>query len=328
MNFKKRRVVLLPVLLMVAAMAAYAWHFFHSQAAPPLVLYGNVDIRETDLAFRQSGRLKTMLMEEGATVKAGQLLATLDDVPFQEAVAGAEANVAQARAELAKLYHGNRPQQVAEAREAVRQAAAADVNARADAARQRGLLANGASSQRIVDAATAASDAADANLAAAKQQLNLMVVGSRQEDIDAGVAQLAQTQANLAQAQTALADTHVFAPVDAIVLSRVREPGSMVGPSVPVYTLTDLIPVYVRAYARETELGKMVPGTRVKVFTDSGKHVYTGTVGFVSPQAEFTPKSVETTDLRTDLVYRIRVTIDHPDEHLRQGMPVTVRFAS
>ncbi|MDA8328653.1 MAG: secretion protein HlyD [Betaproteobacteria bacterium] len=327
MSFNKRRVVL-PVLLVLAVIAAYTWHVLHAHASPAVVLYGNVDIRETDLAFRQSGRLKTMLVDEGARVNAGQLLATLDDVPFQEAVAGAEANVAQARAELTKLYHGNRPQQVAEAREAVRQAVATDQNARADAARQRGLLANGASSQRIVDAANAASDAADANLAAARQQLNLMVVGSRQEDIDAGVAQLAVAQANLAQARTALSDTRVFAPVDAIVLSRVREPGSMVSPVAPVYTLTAITPVYVRAYARETELGKMVPGTQVKVFTDSSQHVYTGTVGFVSPQAEFTPKSVETTDLRTDLVYRIRVTIDHPDEHLRQGMPVTVRFAS
>ncbi len=323
MKVSPRRVAVL-LLLVIAVIVGLVWFKYHHAPEKKLLLYGNVDIRETDLAFRQSGRLETLFEDEGARVNAGQLLAVLDDVPFKEAVAGAQAKVAEAHAQLRKLYHGNRPQQIAEASAAVRQAQASADNARADAARQRHLLDSGASSQRIVDAALAASRAADANLAAARQQLNLMLAGSRQEDIDAGVAEVAAAEAALAQAKTALADTHLLAPVDGIVLSRVREPGSMINPSTPVYILTALSPVYVRAYAPETELGQMVPGKVVKVMTDSSTQAYDGTIGFVSPEAEFTPKSVETTDLRTDLVYRIRVTVNRPDEHLRQGMPVTV----
>ena len=327
MPLSKRRVAIVLLLAVVLATGlTYGWHVLHRPPSGVTVLYGDVDIREIDLAFRQSGRLQSMLVDEGARVKSGELVATLDDVPFREALAAAHADVGIARANLTKLLHGNRPQEIAEARDAVAQAKADDVNARSDAVRQQSLLASGSSSQRIVDAANAASRAADAKLASAQQALNLALAGFRQEDVDAGRAQLAAAKAAEASAQTALSDTRLLAPADAIVLSRVREPGSMVTPQAPVYTLTVLSPVYVRAYVKETDLGKMVPGTAVEVSSDSIHHVYHGTIGFVSPRAEFTPKSVETTDLRTDLVYRIRVTIQQPDAELRQGMPVTVRL--
>ncbi len=327
MSLSKRRVAIVLLLAVVLATGlTYGWHVLHRPPSGVTVLYGDVDIREIDLAFRQSGRLQSMLVDEGARVKSGELVATLDDVPFREALAAAHADVGIARANLTKLLHGNRPQEIAEARDAVAQAKADDVNARSDAVRQQSLLASGSSSQRIVDAANAASRAADAKLASAQQALNLALAGFRQEDVDAGRAQLAAAKAAEASAQTALSDTRLLAPADAIVLSRVREPGSMVTPQAPVYTLTVLSPVYVRAYVKETDLGKMVPGTAVEVSSDSIHHVYHGTIGFVSPRAEFTPKSVETTDLRTDLVYRIRVTIQQPDAELRQGMPVTVRL--
>ncbi len=321
----KKRFVLIGVLLATAA--GIGWHEMHPEQTGGLVLYGDVDIREVDMAFRQSGRMNRLLVDEGDRVHGGQLLATLDDEPFREALAAATAGVAQARAQLDELKHGNRPQQIAQAREAVRQALAADVNAHAELARQQALLPGGTTSQHAVDAARAASDAADAALAAARQQHNLMQVGSREEDIAAGKARLAAAEATQAQAGTALADTRLIAPADAIVFSRVREAGSMVSPSAPVLTLSLATPVYVRAYVPETALGRVVPGTPVDVTTDSSSRHYRGSIGFVSPIAEFTPKTVETATLRTDLVYRVRITIDHPDDALRQGMPVTIRVA-
>ncbi|MBC7174067.1 MAG: HlyD family efflux transporter periplasmic adaptor subunit, partial [Polyangiaceae bacterium] len=128
-----------------------------------------------------------------------------------------------------------------------------------------------------------------------------------------------------AEAETMVADTVLEAPSDATVLTRVREPGSMLGAGEPVYTLSLRDPVYVRAYVSEPDLGKLSPGARVTVTTDSSKTVYHGTVGFISPRAEFTPKTVETTELRTDLVYRLRIIVRDADEGLRQGMPVTVK---
>lgn len=321
---KKRFLVLLLVLV---AGAALAWRAMHPVQDGVLVLYGDVDIREVDMAFRQSGRMNRLLVDEGMRVQRGQLLATLDDVPFREALAAAVAGVAQARAQLDELEHGNRPQQIAQAREAVRQTEATDANAHAELIRQQTLLPGGTTSQHAVDAARAASDAADASLAAARQQLDLMQVGSRKEDIAAGKARLDAALAAQAQAETALADTRLYAPADAIVFSRVREAGSMVSPTTPILTLSLTTPVYVRAYVAETALGRVVPGTPVDVTSDSSSRHYQGTIGFVSPVAEFTPKTVETATLRTDLVYRVRITIDHPDDALRQGMPVTIRVA-
>ncbi len=138
-------------------------------------------------------------------------------------------------------------------------------------------------------------------------------------------ANLAQAQAQLAINETALKDTQILSPSPGIILTRIREPGTIVAAGDPVYTLSLLNPIWIRAYIKETELGKIYPGMKAEIFNDSGGH-YQGYVGFISPIAEFTPKSVETTDLRTDLVYRLRIIIDNTDFFLRQGMPVTVKI--
>ena len=140
-------------------------------------------------------------------------------------------------------------------------------------------------------------------------------------------ANLEQARASLAIAEKNLADTEIFAPTEGTILTRVREPGSVVQPGEAVYTLSIASPVWIRAFVNERELGLVYPGMPAEIHTDTpGGKVYTGTVGFISPVSEFTPKTVETTQLRTDLVYRIRVYADNPDLGLRQGMPVTVKL--
>ena len=129
-----------------------------------------------------------------------------------------------------------------------------------------------------------------------------------------------------AEAMTQLADAQLFAPSKGVILTRAREPGSIVGVGAPVYTLSLTETVYVRAYVDEPNLGLLAPGTRVLVNTDSSDKVYLGQVGFIAPRAEFTPKTVETPSLRTDLVFRLRIVISNADDGLRQGMPVTVAF--
>lgn len=142
---------------------------------------------------------------------------------------------------------------------------------------------------------------------------------------DVLAANLKQAEATLGVAQTDLKDTEVFAPSKGTILTRIREPGAVVKPSDPVCTLTLTDPVWIRAFVSEHQLGQVYPGMPAVVQTDTpnGKE-YKGQVGFISPVAEFTPKTVETTQLRTDLVYRLRIIADNPDEGLRQGMPVTV----
>lgn len=139
------------------------------------------------------------------------------------------------------------------------------------------------------------------------------------------LAALHAAEAKLAEAKLNFTDTDLLAPSDGVILTRVREPGSIVGPGESIYVLAIDEPVWVRAYISETQLGKVFPGMKAKVYTDSNPDKpYDAQVGFISPTAEFTPKAVETTELRTKLVYRLRVTISNRDEFLRQGMPVTV----
>lgn len=289
-----------------------------------LRLYGNVDIREVELAFRQPGRMTNMAADEGDAVTAGTVLAQLDAVPYREKLAAAQAELNAAQAELDKLRSGNRPQEIAQAQEHMRQTQAVFREAERNFSRQSTLLESGATSQRTVDAARASRDGASADLASAQAALSLSKDGFRSEDVAAGEARVAAAEAALAQARTALADTELVAPSDGTVISRIREPGSMMASNTAAYTMSLRDPLYVRAYVSEPDLGRIAPGASVRVLTDSSDKVYHGQVGFISPRAEFTPKTVETTDLRTDLVYRLRVVVTNADEGLRQGMPVTV----
>ncbi|MGA8203501.1 MAG: secretion protein HlyD [Woeseiaceae bacterium] len=317
--------IAIPVVLVLAGIAAGAYYLFESREdGSALTLYGNVDIREVELAFRVPGRLVAMDVDEGETVKSGQRVAQIDPQPYEDVLAAAEAGVQQARANVDKLESGARPQEVQQARAAVREADAAAKDAQRNFERQKGLVETGASSQRILDAAAAQRDATAARLASAKEALALAEEGFRAEDIAAAKANLAAALARRDQAKTQLDDTELDAPSDGTLLARVREPGSMLNQGEPVYSLSLDHPVYVRAYVAEPDLGVTAPGTMVKVTTDASAKTYTGRIGFVSPRAEFTPKSVETTELRTDLVYRLRIVVTDADNQLRQGMPVTV----
>jgi HlyD family secretion protein len=140
-------------------------------------------------------------------------------------------------------------------------------------------------------------------------------------------ARVTTAKARIQKSRIALQDTKLKAPVDGIILTRIEEPGAIVNAGQAVYTLAINNPVWIRAFINEPELGIVTPGQKALIYTDSKPDKpYEGHVGFISPQAEFTPKTVETTQLRTDLVYRIRVVVDNPDRGLLQGMPVTVKL--
>lgn len=293
-----------------------------------LVLYGNVDIRQVELAFRVSGRLDVVNFEEGDTVSAGDVIAVLDTAPLRDGVVQAEAEASVRRAELARLEAGSRSQEIDRARARVEELDANVLIAQQTFDRQSKLRDSGYVSQQAYDTALATLDAGRKRLVAGKKDLALVQLGPRAEEIAGGAAGVEAAEAAVAQAQLRLGDTSLVAPSDGVLLARVREPGSIVAAGVPVATLALTSPVWVRAYVDETDLGLVVPGKTAEVFTDSapGKP-YKGQVGFVSPIAEFTPRTVQTPDLRTDLVYQVRITIDAPDSGLRQGMPVTVKLS-
>lgn len=324
MKTRTRLVILVALLVVVGLGVAWWWVYQEERDEDALTLYGNVDIREVALGFRVPGRLLEVAFDEGDAVTAGARMARLDPEPYREAVAVAEARVEQAEAQLDKLESGSRPQELQQAAARVREVEVALDNAERSYRRKLGLLDSGASSQREVDAARSLRDELEARLESAREALALAEEGFREQDIAVARAELAAARAQRDQAETQLADTEVVAPSDGVVLTRVHEPGTMLAQGAPVITLSLRDPVYVRAYVAEPHLGQVVPGAEVWVTTDSSSRRYRGQIGFVSPRAEFTPKTVQTTELRTDLVYRLRIVVSDADDGLRQGMPVTV----
>ena len=330
-----KRIVPLAIVILVAAGGAAWWYGLPQkfgwlpERSKEFALYGNVDIRQVSLGFRVNGRLASLAVDEGDTISSGQVLGKLDATPYEAAVTSAEANVAALQATLDKLKAGPRQTEIAQARAAYDESVAALHNANLTYERARQLRPQGNISEANLDLATANRAMAAARSDSANEALKLLQEGSRVEDIDAADGQLKAAQSALVSARISLADTELRAPNDGVILSRVREPGAIVAPADSVYVLSLTQPVWVRSYVAEGDLGRLHPGMKVQVTSDTqADKPYDGTIGFISPVAEFTPKSVETPELRTDLVYRLRIVIDKPGPDLRQGMPVTVHFPS
>jgi HlyD family secretion protein len=319
--------ILLP-LIIIAGLGGGAWWYFNRQSTDgTLMLYGNVDLRQASLAFNGSERIAAVLVEEGDMVRKGQVLARLDTSRLAPQVQQAEATVAAQQAALLQLENGSRPEEIAQARANLVSAQADALNAKAQFERQRVLTASATASKQDLDTAKAAAAVADAKVDVAQSALALAIAGPRVEEIRQSEAQLRGSEAQLALVRQQLADAELSAPFDGVVRSRLMEPGEMAAPSKPVFSLATRGIKWVRAYVAETSLGHLRPGMQAKVTTDSFPDApLDGWVGFISPVAEFTPKTVETTDLRTSLVYEVRVFVDDQKDVLRLGMPATVQL--
>jgi HlyD family secretion protein len=327
----RRRVLVLMALaaIVAAGWAAYTYLYLpRERSSNDLVLFGNVDVRQVDLSFKVAGRIMTMTVDEGDRMAPGQTIAALDKRYFEDELRIARARQSMQEASLARLEHGSRPEEIDQARANVELARSAVEINKITLDRQATLLKTSVTSQQSYDTALSAARQSQAQLAFAQQALRLAELGPRQEDVEAARAQVALEGANAVVAERNLADADLMAPTAGVITTRVREPGAVVAAGETVYTLTLDTPVWVRAYVGEPDLGRLHPGMIAVVTTDvPGRGSYRGRVGFISPVAEFTPKTVETRELRTDLVYRLRVIVDEAGEGLRQGMPVTVTFA-
>ncbi len=296
-----------------------------TEAARFWELHGNVEIRETRLGVKVPGRILRLHVDEGDPVKPGLLLAELDTAEFVDAVREAEAALEARRAELTALENGSRPEEIEKARALTEAARVAVRNAEIALHRAKDLMPKGAVSRETLDNTQTNYDQATANYQAALATQRLVEVGPRQEDIDRARAIARQAEATLADAKRRLADTRLVSPVAGTVQVRAHEVGDFVNTGEPIFSIALQDEVWVRTYVAEPDLESLRPGTKVEVRTDGGNQL-TGQVGFVSSVAEFTPKTVETREVRTQLVYRVRVLVHDPEGQLRQGMPVTVRL--
>lgn len=325
----KKRII--PIALVALAVLGLAWWLTHRRAASnELVLYGNIDLREVDLAFNDSQRVVSVLVREGDTVRKGQVLAELDTSRLQPQLAQAQAQAAAQRAVVARLHHGSRPEEIAQARANLMLAQADARQAHDNYQRLEAVFSSSsgrAVSRQEVDDAKAQADVSDAKVAVNRKALQLSLIGPRQEDIAQAEAMLDSEEAQAALLKQELADAQLRAPLDAVVRSRIAEPGDMASPQKTALSLAITDPKWVRAYVSETDLGHVHPGMPATVTVDAfAGRAFSGWVGFISPVAEFTPKTVQTPDLRTSLVYEIRVFVKDPRDELRLGMPATVHL--
>jgi HlyD family secretion protein len=329
---KKSVLVGLLALAVVAVLAAgYAGvQYWRQSNTDPnrLLLYGNVDLRQVELAFNGSERIAEVLVQEGDRVKTGQVLARLDTSRLKAQRAEAEATVQAQAAMVQKLHNGSRPEEVAQALASVASAKADLVNA--DQVWKRmsslaGLMGGRAISQQDLDGAKAAQSVAQARLTVQEKALDLATIGPRPEDIAQAEALLRADQAQLDLLGIMVADAVLLAPRDAVVRSRLLEPGEMVSPQRPIFDLAITDPKWIRAYVSETDLPRIHSGSKAAITADGFPgRIFQGWIGFMSPVAEFTPKTVQTEELRSSLVYEVRVFVQDPQDDMRLGMPVTV----
>ncbi|MDR3556062.1 MAG: HlyD family efflux transporter periplasmic adaptor subunit [Syntrophobacteraceae bacterium] len=322
---KKTIIFILIIVIGAIAALAYEIHERRGSSRDELVLYGNVDLRQVNLAFNGNERIQSILVREGDRVKKGQVLGTLQKERLKASVDEARARVEAQREVVARLERGSRPEEIDQARANVDSAKADLTNARLLYERASKTSVSGATSGQDRDSAKAAFEMAEGRLRVNQKALELAVKGPRQEDKAQARATLRADEANLALLGQDLAYATLVSPTDGVVQNRILEPGEMASPQRPVLDIAITNPKWVRVYVSEPDLGKLHQGMKAQVSTDSfpGK-VYNGWVGFISPSASFTPKSVETTDLRTSLVYEVRVFVTDPRDELRLGMPATV----
>ena len=316
--------------LVVVALGVGGWLYLRregTQANPTLTLYGNVDIREVQPAFNASGHIASMPVQEGARVHRGQLLATLDAVRYAASLAQAQATMRNQKAVLDKLLAGSRPEEIAQAKATMDALQITYLNNQTRYRRYAQLATTSAATVQQRDDARAAFESSRQQYEAARQAYILAVKGPRTEDIEAARAAYQASVAAVALAKREFDDTKLYAPADGVVEDRILEPGDMASPSTPVFTIALTSPLWVRAYVPETDLGRVRSGMAATVTTDSYPgHVYHGWIGYLSPTAEFTPKTVETPALRTALVYQLRVYVCDARDQLRLGMPATVHI--
>jgi HlyD family secretion protein len=323
--------------VVIAAAAGLTWWLTRPKAeSTELILYGNVDLRQVQLAFNNSERIAEVKAQEGDRVRKGDVLARLDTSRLEPMLAQAEAQVAAQSEVFKRLRTGSRPEEIAQARANVASAQADLANVRRQYERLKRLSTVRLSdqsevravSQEDVDNSKAALAVAEAKLIVQEKALDLAVLGPRREEVDEAEARFRGNKAQLEFLKQQLIDAKLVAPVDAIVRTRLMEPGEMATPQKAVFALAIIDPKWIRAYVSEPDLGKVQEGMKASVVVDSFPgRPFEGWVGFISPMAEFTPKAVQTDELRTSLVYEVRVWVTDPDNGLRLGMPATVHLA-
>lgn len=289
--------------------------------------YGNIDTRTVKVGFRFIGKIENITKDEGENVKKGETLVLLDNSSLKKSIKELEANIEASTIELSKLKSGFRDEEIQEAK-ATFDEATANLNKINDTyTRQKNLYKTKSTSEENFILSELNYKQALATLDKAKAAYELVKNGYRKEDILVQEAKLKALEAQKEKLEVDIKDSNIISPVDGVILNRYKEIGSITTAGESVLEIAKTDEFWVRAYIDENHLGDIKPNLKMLIFTDSRKEPYEGYIGFISPIAEFTPKNIETQELRADLVYSFRVIVKNNDDKLRQGMPVTLQIA-
>ncbi|WP_445534951.1 HlyD family efflux transporter periplasmic adaptor subunit [Acinetobacter sp. G18] len=326
----KKVIAIVLVILALVIISFWVWKYNNkNQKDNDLTLYGNVDIRQVSLAFEQSGRIEKLLVQEGDKVKAGQVLATLNTNSLEIQAKQAQAQLKAQQEAIVKQQVGARPEEISQAK-AQLASTQADLDKASKNLQRLQILVNStdgrAISQQELDYAKSNQYSAEAAVRERQANLELIIKGARQEDREATKAQYDATKANLDLINYNLSQAELKSPVNAVVRARLQEVGDMTTAQKAVYTLALTAPKWVRVYANEKDLSSIHMGGTAQVIRDSyPNQPINGKIGYISSVAEFTPKTVQTDEIRTTLVYEVRVYVNDPNDQLKMGQPVTVK---
>jgi len=318
-----KKLVLLILVIVVAGGVAYFAVTRSRPSTQEIKVSGTIEATTVELSFKSPGRVVQRFVDEGDRVSAGQTIARLESDDLEREAAAKRAELEAQRAVLAELEAGYRKEDIAQAQAVLDRVKADETRLRDDFARQKNLYEREVIPRQAFDASRAAFDAAQAAVRESEQRLKLLRTGPRTETISQARARVKAAEQTVALAETRLGYTILIAPQAGTVLAKNTESGEQVAPGTPVVTIANLDTVWVRAYINETDMGRVKLGQKADVTSDTWKgKKYPGTITFISPEAEFTPKNVQTEKERVKLVYRIKITLPNPQQELKPGMPV------
>jgi HlyD family secretion protein len=325
---KKKKFTIVAVIILALAIVFLVTYLRNRKENGVISLSGNVEVTEMNMGFKMPGRVVKLAVDEGDRVKNGDILANLDNAELTSIVAQNKAVLQEAMTRLAELKAGSRLQEIEQARANVTAREAELTKAKKDFDRADMLFKNGAISASQFDLARSAYDTRLAQRVSAVEALSLAKEGPRKEQIQAARERVAQARAALAASEERLRDTSVYAPTAGVILRKNVETGETVSAGTPIFTIGDLENPWVKIYVKEDQLGLVKLGQKAEVTVDSFKgKIYEGAVSYISSEAEFTPKNVQTQEERVKLVFGIKVRVKNINEELKPGMPADVRIA-
>ncbi|MEV9498762.1 HlyD family efflux transporter periplasmic adaptor subunit [Aliarcobacter butzleri] len=321
---KKLTIALIILLISFISYKIYSNIFLKNENN--LTFYGNIDTRTVNVGFRFLGKIENITKDEGEIVKKDEVLVKLDTASLEKSLEELNEKIFASKLELSKLQTGYRQEEILEAKAAMEEAIE-NLNKTKDTYnRQANLFKTKSTSEENFTISQLNYKQALATLDKAKALYELRKNGYRDEDIRIQESNLKSLEIQAEKLKIDLNDSVIKAPVDGVILTRFKEIGAITNAGESILEIAKTDEFWVRAYIDEKNLGNIKPGLKMSIQTDSRSENYEGVIGFISPVAEFTPKNIETQELRADLVYSFRVIVKNPDDKIRQGMPVTLKI--